>query len=189
MSGVAKDFREKIVEAITPITSSICEERGLHLLRMAIRGAQHTPVIEIVIDGARPVSIEDCEKISRSLQSVIELEQLVSGNFRLDVMSPGLEEPIVHEWQFKKNLGKLVEAHYAEDGQTHTVHGHLRDFSELVVSIEPLPLKRGRGTRPSAPGVPEIHVRKDEQAYQETVELVVLERAKLTKLQAVPVFS
>ena len=182
-----KDFATKIEESLHHPSAKEADALGLHLLRINVRGAQHTPVIEIIIDGSRDVSIEDCSTISRNVNAAIELGSLVKGNFRLDVMSPGLEEPLTYEWQLKKYLNRLVEAHYTDGEETHTVHGYLREFSELGLSIEPFDHAKRRKPRSISPS--EIPASKDEQVYEKSVELVVLDRKTVTKLVAVAVFS
>ncbi len=189
-----KDFRHEISSHLEPFAVEASRKRGLHMLRISVRGTQHNPVIEVIIDGARLVSIEDCEIVSRELNDAIESKGKISENFRLDVMSPGLEEPIVEPWQFEKNLDRLVEVHYRDTGETHTVHGRLREFTEENIAIEPT-LKTGKVARKGLMKALEtelvapIPIKPDEQLYDDSVELVLIARSEIEKLVALPDFS
>ncbi len=185
-----KDFKHDITLHLQPFAEAAATKRSLNLLRITVRGSQHNPVIEVTIDGARLVSIEDCETISRELHDAIESKGKISENFRLDVMSPGLEEPIVEDWQFEKSLNRLVEIHYRDQGETHTVHGKLREFTKEHISFEPL-LKAGKAVKKVVMQViPEpLEIQADEQVYDESVALVLIARSEIEKLAALPDFS
>jgi ribosome maturation factor RimP len=62
--------------------------------------------ISVFIDSDRGVSIEDCRKISRSLE-----EKLNQGSeeFELNVSSPGLDRPLKLFRQYRKNTGRGME--------------------------------------------------------------------------------
>lgn len=62
--------------------------------------------ISVFIDGDNGISIDDCRKISRSLE-----EMLTSDNedFELNVSSPGLDRPLKLARQYLKNIGRGIE--------------------------------------------------------------------------------
>src|SRR5437764_15462183 len=91
------------------IASAAADALGLMILRITARGVPSRPVIEVILDGPRLVSLGDCEAVSRKLNDAIESEKLAGGNYRLDVLSPGLDEPIVHDYQFQRTIGHFVE--------------------------------------------------------------------------------
>ncbi|MEO6940772.1 MAG: hypothetical protein ABI444_11660 [Candidatus Kapaibacterium sp.] len=182
------EFKSKIAKVVGPLAIEAAKARGLVLLRTEVRGAAQAPVIEIVLDGDRPVLIEDCEAISRHVNTVCEEGSLIKGNFRLDVLSPGTDEPLVHDYQFKRNIGRVVEAHYTDGEETHTVHGKLHGFAADEIELEPLDLMhKARGRRQMVK--PEPQIEPDEQIYLEPVELVQIDRSKLLKVLVQPEFS
>jgi ribosome maturation factor RimP len=180
-------FQEKIVSTLSPKASKLAEGRGLHLLRIQVRGAEHTPVIEVLLDGERQVSIEDCESVSRDLTTWVDAEQNVKGNYRLDVMSPGLEEPLEEDYQFTRSIGRLVEVHYRDGEESHTLHGHLRESNGREIAIEPIHVatpKKHSKTVVTEDGM--IELEKDEQIYDKPVELVKIDRSHVTKVIVQP---
>src|ERR1035437_7579698 len=78
---MATTFKEKIASALNAKASELARERGLHLLRIDVRGTEQNPVIEVLLDGDRLVAVADCEIVSRDLAAVIEADKLVKGNY------------------------------------------------------------------------------------------------------------
>ena len=177
-------FKDRIVIALEPPAMKFAQDRGLYLLRVQVRGTDHNPVIEVILDGDRSVTIDDCEAVSKDLNIAIETTKLVRGNFRLDVLSPGVEEPLVHDWQFQRNLGRLVEVHYQDAEETHTLHGHLRKYSQEEIAVEPIHIKAKKPPVPKTITTEEgpVILQTDEQLYDKPVELVKIDRSNLTKV-------
>ncbi|WP_330924116.1 ribosome maturation factor RimP [Candidatus Sororendozoicomonas aggregata] len=48
-------------------------------------------LLRIYIDSDNGVSLEDCEKISRQLSSLLDVEDPISGEYTLEVSSPGVD--------------------------------------------------------------------------------------------------
>lgn len=74
------------------------------LLRVFIDCAPSGP------DGAAPersVSVDDCEKVTRQLQHVLEVEGCAYE--RLEVSSPGLDRPLKKASDYRRFVGELVE--------------------------------------------------------------------------------
>ena len=168
-------FKNLIVETLKPYAAKFAQDRGLYLLRVEVRGTEFSPVIEVILDGDRSVTIDDCEAVSKDLHVAIEAGRLVRGNFRLDVLSPGTDEPLVHDWQFERNLGRLVEVHYQDAEETHTLHGHLREYSQKEIAIEPIHVKVPKPPVARAIATKEgpVILQADEQLYENLTRVVV----------------
>jgi ribosome maturation factor RimP len=55
----------------------------------------------------RPVTVEDCERVTRQLQYVLEVEGV--DYRRLEVSSPGIDRPLRHALDFERFEGELVD--------------------------------------------------------------------------------
>jgi ribosome maturation factor RimP len=188
---MTNNFKTAIPETLSKPASRLASTRGLHLLRIQVRGTESAPVIEVLLDGDRPILIDDCESVSKELSSEIDSAKLIKGNYRLDVMSPGLEEPLVEDWQFARSLGRLVEAQYQDDSEHHSLHGHLRAYTPKEIAIEPIHIKTPKVVKPNVVATDSgpITLEQDEQIYNQPVELVKIERRHLTKVVAQPEFG
>jgi ribosome maturation factor RimP len=138
MESVPKNKLDRLSE----VAAKSAEGLGLQLLRLTARGTPSRAIIEVVLDGSKLVSIGDCETVSRALNEAIESESIIGGNFRLDVLSPGLDEPIVHEYQFQRTIGHLVEISFEEEGKKHSVSGTLNVVSGDEITVTKRQSKR-----------------------------------------------
>lgn len=131
MESVPKQNLDRLREIAAKAAGGL----GLQILRLTARGTPSRAIIEVTLDGPKLVAIGDCEIVSRALNEAIEAESLVGGNFRLDVLSPGLDEPIVQDYQFQKTIGHLVEISFDDGGKKQIVTGMLNSFTSDDISV------------------------------------------------------
>jgi len=124
-----KKITEKISEAVT--------EEGFLPIETVIRGDERKPVIEVFIDADKNITAGDCAKMSSKIDKMFEEENLVKGNYRLDVSSPGIERPLKFIEQFPKNVGRKFEIVYKPDEDEEKFTGKLIKAagSELTFSV------------------------------------------------------
>ena len=59
--------------------------------------------------GALGVSLENCTSVSRAVSVKLdENEDLIEGNYRLEVSSPGIERPLVKKVDYERFAGREV---------------------------------------------------------------------------------
>lgn len=117
--------------ALSSIAQTAAQDRGLEVLRIAVRGSKSRPVLEVILDGARQVSIADCETVSKTLQGFLDATLGAETNYRLDVLSPGTDEPLVHPYQFTRVLGRKIEVTTDEGKKT----GRLKEASDSGILL------------------------------------------------------
>ena len=97
------------------------EREGRGLLRVTIEN----------IDYERPIDITDCEKVSRHLNYSLPVDNV---NYeRLEVSSPGVDEPLILNRQYVKNIGRTVEV-ILNDEAVFT--GVLKEVTDKDILIE-----------------------------------------------------
>lgn len=66
--------------------------------------------IAVFLDADNDLTIEKCSKINRALYNKLEEQEIFpDNNFSLEVSSPGVDEPLKLERQYKKNIGRTVQ--------------------------------------------------------------------------------
>ena len=53
-------------------------------------------------------TVDDCERVSRQVSDVLDVEDMVEGEYTLEVSSPGLDRPLVKREHFEQVQGKDV---------------------------------------------------------------------------------
>ena len=100
--------------------------------------------IMVVIDGDKGVSLNDCIEVSRKVEHNLDREEQ---DFSLEVGSPGATEPLVHERQYQKNIGRKLKVKLEEE----TLEGTLEkaDNNHILLkwkAREPKPVGKGKVT-------------------------------------------
>lgn len=54
-------------------------------------------------------TIDDCEKLHCLLAPVIEVETIISGDYNLEISSPGIDRPLVRKSDFINHIGYLIK--------------------------------------------------------------------------------
>ncbi|KGE79241.1 ribosome maturation factor RimP [Halomonas sp. ND22Bw] len=84
----------------------------------------------IYIDHADGVSVDDCADVSRQVSAVFDVEDPISGEYRLEVSSPGMDRPLFTLEQFARYAGHkvAVKLRVPFDGR--------RKFQGLLAGVE-----------------------------------------------------
>lgn len=125
------------------IKDLLADEPPYFLLEVKIKPTNN---VKVFVDGDQGIAIEKCVAINRALYRQIEAANLFpSGDFSLEVSSPGLDEPLKTHRQYLKNIGREVEV-VLKDGSK--MDGKLLEVDDAGLVIEET---RGRGQhgRPS----------------------------------------
>jgi ribosome maturation factor RimP len=142
--------------ALTDLATSSAHQRGLELLRLGIRGTRSRPVLEVILDGERQVSIEDCEVVSKALQAHLDEKIGAETNYRLDVLSPGTDEPLIQPYQYKRSIGRKIEVQLEDGSKT----GRLKGVSDSGIMLAIEPKKKTKSEPAEELSIPFTEVRK-----------------------------
>ena len=83
-------------------------------LGMVLWGVEHVQkgkysVLRIFIDSEGGITVTDCAKVSRQISGLLDVESPISGEYTLEVSSPGLDRPLFKVDQFEKFVGDEVK--------------------------------------------------------------------------------
>jgi len=62
----------------------------------------------IYIDTEHGIAVEDCEKVSREVAGLLDVEDPIPGHYNLEVSSPGLDRPLFTLAQYERFAGEQV---------------------------------------------------------------------------------
>jgi ribosome maturation factor RimP len=94
-------------------------------------------VLRIYIDHPEGISVEDCEKVSRQVELVLDVENPINGEYTLEVSSPGMDRPLYHLAQYQQFQGETAEIKLrtAMDGRKNFT-GVIQAIEECAVVLE-----------------------------------------------------
>lgn len=66
-------------------------------------------LVRIYIDSEPGVTLEDCERVSNRVSGVLDVEDPIAGEYRLEVSSPGLDRLLFTPAQYEQYTGETVK--------------------------------------------------------------------------------
>lgn len=105
------DKATEIANLLTPTVQSL----DLDLLGVEYITAPGGATLRLYIDvpfeqqPERMVDIDDCERVSREVSAQLDVEDPVSGNYNLEVSSPGVDRPLFTLEQFQRHVGESAK--------------------------------------------------------------------------------
>ena len=127
-----KNVKDTVREAILPTVT----ELGYRLWDVTYSKVGADYHLEITIDNDEGININDCEKVHRAIDPIIDECDPIEGFYYLDVSSPGAERDLRSEEQILHCIGWQVEAKLfaAKDGRKSFV-GTLASYVDSKVTI------------------------------------------------------
>lgn len=96
---------DRLRQALEPVVTALgCDLWGLELQMGGKR-----KLLRIYIDREETgVDIDDCEKVSRQVSAILDVEDLIRGEYVLEVSSPGMDRPLYELDQYARYLGEQI---------------------------------------------------------------------------------
>ena len=89
------------------------------------------------IDSPNGIDINDCEKVSRYVEAILDEKEYINGQYILEVSSLGLERPLRNEKDFQDNIGALIEVNLFKSIEKNKKHrGILISYDETLILEE-----------------------------------------------------
>ena len=95
----------KILELIEPIITGL----GYEFVGAEFTGQGKSSILLVYIDSENGILVTDCSKVSHQISGVMDVEDPISGQYRLEVSSPGLERPLYALAHFERFKGSVVK--------------------------------------------------------------------------------
>lgn len=92
--------------------------------------------LEITIDNDEGIGIDDCERVHRAIDPILDAADPIEGFYYLEVSSPGIERELRTAEHVTLSLGKLAEAKlFAPKDGKKTVTGTISSFADDTVVL------------------------------------------------------
>jgi ribosome maturation factor RimP len=112
--------------------------------------------LRIKIDRNEPITIQDCERVSRVVGPLVDHAKLIPGSYDLEVSSPGAERPLHERRDYERFSGKRVNVHYRTGESDSVVEGDLVAVDDAGIAVQ------AKGPRGRAPVI--VHIPWDDVA-------------------------
>jgi len=105
---MAQVQRDQLIEMLEPTIESI----GYELFDLELHLAGGSGFVRLYIDSLDPeagIGLDDCEIVSRQVSALLDVEDPISGEYNLEVSTPGLDRRLVKASHFERFAGSRVK--------------------------------------------------------------------------------
>jgi ribosome maturation factor RimP len=97
-----------VTERIVKLAGPVADEQGVWIVDVEMAGSARKPTVRVFIDKEGGVTLDDCERFSRAMSALLDVEDVIPFSYVLEVSSPGLDRPLRDIRDFERSVGKLA---------------------------------------------------------------------------------
>ncbi|MBQ7341458.1 MAG: ribosome maturation factor RimP [Oscillospiraceae bacterium] len=127
----------KVTEQVEAFAKPIVEECGCSLWDVEYVREGSERYLRLYIDKDGGVDIEDCEKIHRLVDPILDEKDPVPESYHFEVCSAGIERPLKRPGDFERFMGSavLVKLYRPRNGLKE-IPGILRGYEDGRITVE-----------------------------------------------------
>ena len=92
--------------------------------------------LRIVIDSEDNMTLSDTTRLTKALRDSIEIDSIYPSGYRLEVSTPGLNNPLKLPFQYRKNINRNLAVSYIENEVEIKVKGKLVRVSDNKIELK-----------------------------------------------------
>jgi ribosome maturation factor RimP len=96
---------QQITDMLGPTVTAL----GLELWGVEHIGQGKHSVVRVYIDSPAGITVEDCASVSEQVGSILDVEDPITGEYTLEVSSPGMDRLLFKLPQYAGYVGETVE--------------------------------------------------------------------------------
>jgi ribosome maturation factor RimP len=96
-------------QQITEMLRTTVEALGYELWGVEYLSQGRHSVLRVYIDAQNGIAVEDCAKVSEQVGSVLDVEDPITGEYTLEVSSPGMDRLLFRLDQYPAYVGEVLE--------------------------------------------------------------------------------
>ena len=126
-----------IYQLVIDLTEPTLQGSEIKLVDVEYKKIGKNWTLRVLIDKNQGVTVFDCQKLSREIEDLIEIHELIKDHYILEVSSPGLDRPLKKESDFIRNKGEKIQVNtYSPINNSKINTGTIRDFSNSTLFLE-----------------------------------------------------
>ena len=97
-------LRERLIALIEPVLVRL----GYELVELEYAAGRSQAVVRIFIDRPAGITVEDCERVSREVAALLDVDDPIPTAYTLEVSSPGFDRVLRTAAHFERFVGSRV---------------------------------------------------------------------------------
>ena len=96
-------------QQISELLGTTVEALGFELWGVEYLSQGRHSLLRVYIDAEDGITVDDCARVSEQISSVLDVEEPISGEYTLEVSSPGMDRLLFRLDQYPGYVGEIVE--------------------------------------------------------------------------------
>jgi ribosome maturation factor RimP len=117
-------------QQLSELLGATIEAMGFELWGIEYLSQGRHSLLRIYIEAEAGITVEDCAAVSQQVGSVLDVEDPISGEYTLEVSSPGMDRLLFRLDQYQAYIGEVVEL------RLRTPFEGRRKFKGVLTGIE-----------------------------------------------------
>ena len=94
-------------QAIRDCIQPAMDEAGFEIVQIRMTDGKKRKTLQISLDtkAGEGITVDQCAKASRTISELLDVEDIISGEYNLEVGSPGIDRPLSTAEQFERYIG------------------------------------------------------------------------------------
>ncbi|PJI48763.1 MULTISPECIES: ribosome maturation factor RimP [Pseudomonas] len=118
------------LEQLQALLAPVVEALGYECWGLEFISQGRHSLLRVYIDRPEGILIDDCEIVSRQVSGIMDVEDPISGEYTLEVSSPGMDRPLFTLEQFARYVGEQVKI------KLRTPFERRRNFQGILRGVE-----------------------------------------------------
>jgi ribosome maturation factor RimP len=123
---------DRIRELILPTLTFL----GYELYDLTLAGSGNSTTLRVRIDRPEGVTLDDCERVSKSLGALLDQADPFPTRYELEVSSPGAERPLRNLEEYRRFVGRRANVRYRVGDSEQVAEGQLTAVSEDMIELQ-----------------------------------------------------
>ena len=129
--------KTSIYQLVSELIEPTVTEHNIELVDVEYIKAGKIWILRVLIDKKQGVTVLDCQKLSREIEDLIEVHELISDPYTLEVSSPGIDRPLKNEADFLRNKDKQIQLKtYAPIEGEKNFTGMILDVKDKILLLK-----------------------------------------------------
>lgn len=121
---------------VRSLADEATEGTGLFVVEVVVRGRPGGRVVEVFADSPTGAGLDELAELSRRLSFLLDTEDPIKGQYRLDVSTPGASRPLLDRRQYGRHAGRDLQVAHVADGEEATASGTLAAVDDDGIDLD-----------------------------------------------------
>jgi len=119
-----------MIDELNQMIEPAVEAVGFEFVGLEYVAEGRLSVLRIFIDHPEGITVDNCADVSRQVSAILDVEDPISGNYNLEVSSPGYDRPLFKLEHFERFQGEEIKlrSHAPVDGR--------RNFRGILKAVD-----------------------------------------------------